>query len=157
MFCFFIALPLLRADESGCYFMNFYTPEQTGGHFQNWSSIQDDRGIMYFGNEYGILEYEGSTWRLIPNTNHSFAFSFAKDSTGRIWVGCAAELGYLAPDRKGDMQFVSLMDQIPVADRGFNYVWRVYALKEASCSRHVKECFFLCRFLLKKGRRIPYT
>ncbi len=116
IFAIFLLVSMVRAEESGRYFMTFYTSEQTGGHFQNWSIIQDDRGVMYIGNGYGILEYDGSTWRLIPNTNKSFATSFAKDSTGRIYVGCAAEFGYLEPDSKGDMQFISLLEQIPGAD-----------------------------------------
>ena len=123
-------LSFIRAEESGRHFMTFYTSEQTGGHFQNWAFIQDNRGIMYVGNGYGIQEFDGSTWRLIPISNGSFAFSFAKDSTGRIYVGSAAELGYLAPDSLGTMRYVSLLDQIPEEDRGFTYIWKVIALKE---------------------------
>jgi signal transduction histidine kinase len=130
VYIFVIIVSLAKGEETGRHFMTFYTSEQTGGHFQNWAFIQDNRGVMYVGNGYGIQEFDGSTWRLIPISNGSFAFSFAKDSTGRIYVGSAAELGYLAPDSLGAMQYVSLLDQIPVEDRGFTYIWKVIALKE---------------------------
>jgi signal transduction histidine kinase len=143
----------LFADESGRYFMTFYTSEQTGGHFQNWSVIQDDRGVMYIGNGYGILEYDGSTWRLIPNTNKSFATSFAKDSTGRIYVGCAAEFGYLEPDSKGEMQFISLLDQIPGADRGFTSVNKVITMKEGILFQARERIFLFTPASAAKGEK----
>ena len=31
---------------------------------QNWSIAQDERGVMYFGNNNGLLEFDGSAWRL---------------------------------------------------------------------------------------------
>ena len=42
--------------ETGKPFMTFYTAKETGGHFQNWSFIQDDRGVMYIGNGFGVQE-----------------------------------------------------------------------------------------------------
>ena len=31
---------------------------------QNWAIAQDERGVMYFGNNSGLLEFDGSAWRL---------------------------------------------------------------------------------------------
>ena len=65
-----------------------FTPEENGGSEQNWSIIQDDRGVMYFGNnDKGILEYDGKTWRQIPIPNNSIVRSLAKDDEGTIYVG----------------------------------------------------------------------
>jgi signal transduction histidine kinase len=130
VYIFVIIVSFVKGEESGRYFMTFYTSEHTGGHFQCWSAIQDDRGMMYIGNGYGVLEFDGSSWRLITNSNNSFAFSFLRDSTGRIYVGSAGELGYLAPDSLGKMQFISLLGYLPDSDRAFNYVWKVFARKD---------------------------
>ncbi|MCX6225515.1 MAG: ATP-binding protein [Bacteroidia bacterium] len=140
------------SDETGRPFMTFYTSEQTGGHFQNWSFIQDDRGVMYIGNGYGVQEFDGSTWRLIPNSNGSFASCFTKDSTGRIYVGSAAEFGYLAPDEKGAMQYVSLVDQIPEADRGFTSINRIFALKEGVFFQSSQRMFLFTRIPVPAGQ-----
>ncbi len=86
-----------------------YTPEEYGATEQNWSAIQDDRGVLYVGNgENGVLEYDGKSWRKIPIPNNSEVRSLAKDDEGTIYVGAIGEFGYLKPDLNGAMQFVSL-------------------------------------------------
>ncbi|MBN2356786.1 hypothetical protein JXO59_11785, partial [candidate division KSB1 bacterium] len=115
------------ASEIGKPFMTVYTAKETGGHYQNWAFIQDDRGILYIGNGYGVQEFDGAAWRLIQAPNNSFARSFAKDSTGRIYVGCGAELGYLQPDETGDLQYVSLLEWIKEKDRTFTSVLYAHA------------------------------
>ena len=40
-------------------------------------------------------------------------------------MGAVGTFGYLAPDAHGDLQFVSLVDRLPAAERIFNDVWRV--------------------------------
>lgn len=86
-----------------------YTPEEYTAAEQNWSVIQDNRGVMYVGNgENGVLEYDGRTWRKIPIPNNSEVRSLAKDDEGIIYVGAIGEFGYLKPDKNGAMQYVSL-------------------------------------------------
>jgi len=114
-------------SETGRPFINVFPSSQTGGHFQNWGFIQDDRGVMYIGNGWGVQEFDGSTWRMIPISNGSFAKSFARDSNGCIYVGSAAELGYLQPDAPGTMRYVSLLPYIPEPDRAFTYIWAAHA------------------------------
>jgi hypothetical protein len=50
----------------------------------------------------------------------------ALDASGRIYVGSASTLGYLAPDEHGDMAFVSLVPRLPEDARSFNDVWRTF-------------------------------
>lgn len=120
----------VQADEIGKPFISLYPSIETKGHLQNWGFIQDDRGVMYIGNGFGVQEYDGSSWRMILISNRSFAKSFAKDSSGRIYVGSAAEFGYLAPDARGNMQYVSLLAHVPEPDRDFNYIWFTHATPE---------------------------
>ena len=139
-------------EETGRPFMTFYTSEQTGGHYQYWSFIQDNRGVMYVGNGYGIQEFDGSTWRLIPLSNGSFVNCFMKDSTGRIYVGSAAEFGYLAPDDKGAIQYVSMLDQVPEADRGFNSINRIFETKEGIFIQARERMFLFTRIPVPAGQ-----
>ncbi len=117
----------VNAAETGKPFMTVYPSKEYGGHTQNWSLLQDDRGIMYIGDGYGVQEFDGSNWRTIINPNNSFAKSLAKDENGRIYVGSSGMLGYLEPDQHGQMQYRSLMEFINPEDRQFNYVWSVLA------------------------------
>lgn len=118
------------ATETGQPFMTVYPSKEFDGHTQFWAIEQDDRGVMYIGDGYGIQEFDGVNWRLILNANHTFGRSLSKDEKGRIYAGSSAMLGYLAADERGEMQYHSLMEYIKPEDRQFNYVWSVQATHE---------------------------
>ncbi len=113
--------------EIGRPYIRNYSPKEYGAMPQNWAIMQDQRGVMYFGNWNGVLEYDGVSWRLISTPNKSGVRSFAMDASGRIYVGAVGDLGYLAPDSLGRMQFISLLDHVTPAGRGFNEVWYAHA------------------------------
>ncbi len=123
------ALPALH-PETGRPNIRNYTPKEYGAMPQNWAIIQDRRGVMYFGNWNGVLEYDGVSWRLISTPNRSGVRSFAMDTHGRIYVGAVGDLGYLAPDSLGHLQFVSLLEHVTQEGRGFNEVWYTYATSQ---------------------------
>jgi len=77
-------------------------------------------------NNLGVLEYDGAAWRLIK-TGSSVVRALDRDAAGRIYVGAFGDMGYLAPDESGELQFVSLRDLVPEEDRAFNDVWTVHA------------------------------
>jgi len=90
---------------------------------QVWTVMQDRSGLIYIGVSGGnILTYDGVTWRKIF-TPMSVIRSLVQDETGRIWVGGSANFGYLEPDAKGTMVFVSILDKVEVKDRIFSDVW----------------------------------
>ncbi len=107
-----------------------YDPTEYGAAFNYWAIAQDRRGVMYFGNWNGILEYDGVSWRLISTPNKSGVRSLAIEANGRIYVGAVGDLGYLAPDAVGDMHFVSLLDHVQPDNREFNEVWYSYATSQ---------------------------
>src|SRR5579863_6384589 len=111
--------------ETGSYVFRHYLPKDYGASPENWAVAQDRRGILYFGNDDGVLEFDGTSWRLIRVANGSWVRSLAVDSRGTVYVGGKGDFGLLQPDRTGTMSFVSLLDKIPAADRQFSDVWRV--------------------------------
>ncbi|MGH7602060.1 MAG: hypothetical protein ACREOI_37325, partial [bacterium] len=42
-------------NETGLPFIRNYGPKEYGAHAQNWTILQDERGVMYFGNGIGVL------------------------------------------------------------------------------------------------------
>jgi len=118
-------------NEPGKPILTAWLPKDYGADSQNWAIVQDDRGVMYFGNDSGILEYDGVSWRLIQFPNKSFCRSLAKDANGRIYAGGIGDFGYLAPDSVGQMRFVSLLPQAPEEARDFADVWHTYVLQES--------------------------
>lgn len=127
--CFFAGATLLNAEispEAGAFFIKQYLPQVYGADPQNWAVVQDTRGVMFFGNNEGLLEYDGARWRHIrlPSAN-SVVRSLAIDSDGTVYVGGQNEFGFLSPDAAGLLQYVSLLHQVPAADRNFGDIWTI--------------------------------
>jgi signal transduction histidine kinase/CheY-like chemotaxis protein len=109
-------------EQGRPYHVQRYTAQEYGGHDQNWGVVQDARGVVYVANRTSILEYDGRAWRTltIPNL---FTRSIAADERGRVFVGGVGEIGYLAPDSLGVMEYRSLMAQLPEQGLEFADVW----------------------------------
>lgn len=107
------------------------TPSEYQGHYQVFDAVEDDRGYMYFGSpngDAGIIEHDGSSWNLMTTSKQSVVTCLAKDSLGRIYVGGVSEMGYLAPNSLGEMEFVSINYLLPEEYREFGTLWNVNAL-----------------------------
>jgi serine phosphatase RsbU (regulator of sigma subunit)/streptogramin lyase len=94
--------------------------------YQNWAIAQDRRGVMYFGNSAGVIEYDGVEWRVVPVAGT--ARSLAADADGTVWVGGQGDLGLLEPGALGGTRFRSLRNELPPGDRDFTDVWKTHAL-----------------------------
>jgi hypothetical protein len=99
---------------------DFNAPEAT------WDTIEDRRGIIYVGNQAGALEYDGVSWRLIETPKRTYIRTFAQDPKGRIFAGSSGDFGYLAPNDKGQMEFVSLLGKLAKEDRNFSDIWGTF-------------------------------
>ena len=116
---------LLGQSDLGRPQITNYSYHDYGAGPINWSVIEDDQGIMYFANGQGVLQYDGANWTLIRNEGGQAARSLTKDEDGVIYVGFNGDMGFLQPDAKGIMQFMSLKDKIPDSHQVFFEVWEV--------------------------------
>ncbi|MFH1321917.1 MAG: hypothetical protein ABII90_14855 [Bacteroidota bacterium] len=115
------------ASNPGNPFIQNYTTEEYSGGPQNWAVLQDNRGVMYFGNGQGVLEFDGNNWNLIRMPNNSTVLSLARDSSGTIYVGAYQEFGYLSADSMGKLTYRSLSANSPwiPKDTVFSEVWTI--------------------------------
>ncbi|MBL7808987.1 MAG: hypothetical protein JNN28_14305 [Saprospiraceae bacterium] len=97
---------------------------------QNWDAVQDARGVLYFANNEGLLQYDGSRWRCFPVANRTVLRSVAIDISGKIFTGAQSELGYFAPDAAGRLQYHSLLNLLPESERNFEDVWDIVCVGE---------------------------
>ncbi len=127
----FLFLSLVCADlaqgRQGRPLITNYTSKDFNAFHQNWISVQDQRGVMFFGNGSGVLEFDGVDWRLTPLQNGKKAYSLTVDREGRIFVGSLREFGYLAADSVGMFRYVSLVDKISEAETGGVGMWGAYS------------------------------
>lgn len=110
--------------EKGEISIRNYHQKEYKGSAQNFRIVQDNRGVMYFANNGGVLEYDGVSWRLIRMPNNSIVKALTINESGRIFVGAQNEMGYLAPDSTGLITFYSLLNYIPEDQRNFDLVWK---------------------------------
>lgn len=74
---------------------------------QNWMISQDKNHFMYFANNSGLLEYNGTAWTLYPSPNETIIRS-VKVIGDRIYTGCYMEFGYWTRQHDGSLKYFSL-------------------------------------------------
>ncbi len=96
-----------------------------GAEVQHWDAVQDHRGVVYFANNSGVLEFDGRSWRLIelPSRVAVRHLTVAPDGKGRIYVGAVGDFGYLEANAAGQLRFVSLRPPEANADLSFDQVF----------------------------------
>ena len=109
-----------QVSEIGLPYIQNYSSDQYKGASQNWDILQSKEGIIYIGNNEGILEYDGTSWRTIQLPNFGVARAMAIDENNRIYVGGYNELGYLEPDNSGLLKFTSLKEDLE--DKNFQQI-----------------------------------
>lgn len=120
-----------------------YAPVDYGSGLQNWWAVEDDRGVMYFANLNGVLEFDGEQWRSYRVGRNAAVRCLARDAHGRIYVGAYAELGYMALSERGEMRYQSLEHLLDARHARFRDVWcahtfgdTVLFLSDASIMRY---------------------
>ncbi|MBN2520380.1 MAG: hypothetical protein JXB17_07750, partial [Bacteroidales bacterium] len=88
--------------------------------------IKDSKGLMYFANNGGILEFDGTRWNKYTVPNNSIIRSLAIDSANKIYAGAYDELGYLYTEANNKLTYRSLVNKINKNDRGFGELWKIY-------------------------------
>ncbi len=97
---------------------------------QNWDIAHDRQGVMYFANNNGLLEFDGTHWRLHPLGNGTITRSVQMGADGRIYVGGQGDIGYFSPDERGQLAYHSLKPLLPESNQNFGDVWDILVRSE---------------------------
>ncbi|MES2457142.1 MAG: triple tyrosine motif-containing protein [Bacteroidota bacterium] len=108
-----------------------YNNDQYKAGIQNWDAAQDSNGILYFGNNEGLLTFNGKFWNLLRLPNLTAVRSVEIDSRNRIFVGGQDEAGYFFPGKNGVLEYHSIVPLIPEQHRKFADIWNVCILNDA--------------------------
>ena len=123
--CFFGILMGQVPDIGSLPVTNFTRSDYQGGT-QNWSIKQDERGIVYFANNKGLLEFDGTNWELTSLPNGTIVRSIGLDKRGRVYLGGQNEFGYLERQGMGKPKYVSLLEKVPDEFKNFADVWKIF-------------------------------
>ncbi|RVU33279.1 hybrid sensor histidine kinase/response regulator [Rheinheimera riviphila] len=118
----------VSASENGLPLLKNYKPKAYNAGTQNWAIVQDQRGILYVGNNVGVLEFDGVQWQTIQTSNQSVVRSLAVGPDGRIFVGAKGDLGFIDP--AVGPHFVSWTERIPEQYRDFSDIRQTFVTPE---------------------------
>lgn len=84
-----------------------FAPSKYNGDLQNWSCTQDVYGRMFFGNNKGLLSFDGYNWTLTPMPGNGVVRSVMADGN-RIYAGSYTDFGYFEQNIYGQYVYTSL-------------------------------------------------
>ncbi len=113
--------------RQGRPFIRNYTMEEYRAQQQNWSIAEDRQGLIMFGNNGGLLLFDGHTWELMKLP---VMRGMVLDNSGRIFMGMENNLGYLDADSSGHYRFHSLKFLLPEKYRDLTPVYSLGILDE---------------------------
>lgn len=102
-FCFAQELPPIAK-----YHANIY-----GAGNQNWMISQDSNQFLFFANNEGLLEFNGSAWTLYPSPNGTIIRS-VNCIDDKIYTGSYMDFGFWKREKDGQLVYNSLCNKLPV-------------------------------------------
>ena len=121
---------------------NYKRADYKGGT-QNWSIDQDKNGNVYFANNNGLIQFDGSTWRTYYLPDNEPIKSLKIDSTGKIYVGGNDEFGFFKPDSKGELKYFSVSKLVSKKDnQNINLIWKIHIYNGEVVFQSFTKAFF---------------
>lgn len=97
-----------------------------GGGNQNWSVAVASQGMVYAGNDKGLLQFDGSNWNLYRMPDQGIVRAVASGEGGKIYVGSYEEFGFWQPDETGRLNYTSLSSLlVPPGSLHNDEIWRI--------------------------------
>lgn len=112
---------------------NYKRTDYKGGT-QNWDIDQDKDGNIYFANNNGLFQFDGTSWHKYTLPNLSVIRTVEIQDSGKIFVGGYNEFGYFKPDSKGKLVYFSLSRFLNIrndnTENTIDIVWKIHLHKE---------------------------
>lgn len=99
-------VPKFGYSQEGNIYLHNYNSKIDNHH--TLSIYQGHNGLMYFINHKGIVSYDGVHWKNLSIHNTPESESVAPGRTGKVYVGCHQNFGYISSDNFGNEKYLSL-------------------------------------------------
>lgn len=109
--------------------IQIFTPEVYGGENQNWMISQASNRYIYVANNAGLLEYNGTDWRLYNSPNNTIMRS-VKVVDDRIYTGCYMGFGYWLKNKFGHLIYTSLVPLVNQKMVEDEQIWNIISFDE---------------------------
>ena len=102
-----------------------FTKKDYNASNQNWSVGQGKDGIMYFGNNQGLLEFDGSIWQTHHIAGNKTVRSLLVSRDNRIYTGSFEEFGYFEKNPSGRLVYHSLSAKLRKYTMQNDEIWNI--------------------------------
>lgn len=112
-----------QVKKLGVPFITNYSPKTYKAASENWDVLQNSKGMMFFANHFGLMQYDGVRWSIVMQPeNKSMVRSLAIDKNDTIYIGAQGDFGYAIQQSNGQYYYTSLVKLIPETARNFGDV-----------------------------------
>jgi hypothetical protein len=95
----FFASSIVSFGQTGNYFLSHYSPNRDDIDHLSFDIAQDERGVLYFANKAGVLQFDGHNWVLIPATGPVYTVTVS--GAGIIFAGGLSGFGRFVEHEAG--------------------------------------------------------
>jgi AraC family transcriptional regulator, chitin signaling transcriptional activator len=95
---------------------------------QFWSVCEGKDGVMYFGNNDGVLVFDGEHWQKIILPNNSSVRSLSPGADGTIYAGGYDEAGIIKRLKNGTYEYQSIIKELQPEGRNLENIWAIQNL-----------------------------
>lgn len=98
---------------------------------QNWDMDQDINGNLYFANNNGLLEFDGTSWYKYNMPQSKEVRSLKIHDNGRIYVGGYNAFGYFKANAKGKLEYHPISNMLSQAElKVIDMIWKIHIMND---------------------------
>lgn len=110
LFFFTILIPFFMVSQELPPIVKYNSTIYGAGN-QSWMVSHDKNQFVYFANNEGLLEFNGSNWSLYPSPNETIIRS-VKVVGDKVYTGCYMEFGFWQRQTNGALKYTSLSQKV---------------------------------------------
>jgi ligand-binding sensor domain-containing protein len=102
-----------------------YTKKEINFNSEFWAVCHDNDGVMYFGNNKGLIIFDGERWQKVKLPNNASVRSLKVSAAGMVYAAGYNEFGMVKRDATGKYYYESMTHLLRPDDRNFDNVWQI--------------------------------
>ncbi len=128
-FLFVLSIPIQELLSQEIPPVRNYDNAEYAAGSQNWSITQSKEKHIFFGNNIGLLEFDGSHWKLYPSPNGTIirAVHAAGDL---VYSGAYMDFGYWQRNDMGLLDYISLTQDLDIKLKDDEHFWNITSRNE---------------------------
>ena len=112
-----VAISTATFAQQGNYFLSHFSPSDERIDYLTFGMAQDAKGVMYFANKNGVLEFDGRNWKLIGTSGPMFTITTSGQD---VFLGGLNGFGKIAIGADNVRSYQSLSQNQPEGNQIFS-------------------------------------